>query len=356
MKNIRPNVFLFCFFSILIFLSSCTSTTSLRVLQPAEIMLPDHIEVLVTVDRSKAQKGFSNVLEGIVTGEGIGQDRDGRRAALDGLADALTRTPRFSVKHSTLELKGSKGGNTFAAPLDWGEVENICSDYGAYALVTIETFDSDNNVSVRDREVKKKDKDGNEYTETVFKARRNLRVRMGWRLYDPKTRIVMDEFTIIEDADANAEGNSEDRARDRLPSQRQMTGEVSYNAGINYGMRIAPVWINVQREFFPTAKGADKEPMQRADRLAKADRWEEAAEIWRALIENAYDGKTPGKAAYNMAVANERAGKLESAIEWAERAYLDYGNKKANYYVDILKIRLNDQKRAEYQMGERDNN
>ena len=108
---------LFSAFSAILF-SACSPTIPLQVLQPADMIVPEHIQTIVTVDRSKPEKGFSNFLEGLVTGEDIAQDREGRKAALQGLTDALSRTPRFTVKHSGVELIGSKGGNSFAAPLE----------------------------------------------------------------------------------------------------------------------------------------------------------------------------------------------------------------------------------------------
>ena len=81
-----------------------------------------------------------------------------------------------------------------------------------------------------------------------------------------------------------------------------------------------------------------------------ANQWEEAAEIWRSLINNARESKTAGKAAHNMAVAAERAGHLESALDWANKAYLEFGNKSSKNYGQDLQWRIEDAKRVEEQM------
>ena len=348
----KPKFLLLFSTFIAILFSACSPTIPLQVLQPADMIVPEHIQTIVTVDRSKPEKGFSNFLEGLVSGEAIAQDREGRKAALQGLTDALSRTPRFTVKHSGVELIGSKGGNSFAAPLEWGEVEKLCRQYNAQALVTIETYDSDNNISYNTRQEKYK-KDGKELTRTKYDARLDMTIRIGWRFYDPKARVIIDEYTATDQENASRTGDTQDAARRSLQSQTSISRDASKAAGAKYGMRIAPVWITVHRNFYDSGKGSAGDKMAEAARFAKADQWEKAAEIWRALLTTSVDSKTAGRAAYNLAVANERAGQLESAVEWAQRAYTQYGNKKGQSYIVDLKNRISDQARLQQQMKEK---
>lgn len=328
---------------------SCTSTIPLSVLQPAEITIPDHINIIAVADRSKPSKGFNNVAESILSGEGLGQDRRGRQRAIEALTTTLTRTPRFQVRHTGLEMEGTKASQQMPPPLEWAQVEQICRDFSSDALLTIEQYDSDNNISMSTSTEKVK-KDGQETTRIVHHSRLDTRVLMGWRFYDPQRRIIVDEFSNWEETTDYGRGYTEQAARNNLPSQTNVTEAVSHLAGEHYGMRIAPVWITVQREWFSKGKRAAKEPMERAARYAKAGEWERAAEIWRTLTANPPDHDTGGRAAYNMAVANEREGKLNSALEWAQKAYTDFGNKKASNYVNILKMRLNDQRKVASQL------
>ncbi|MCB0572810.1 MAG: hypothetical protein KDC66_23740 [Phaeodactylibacter sp.] len=348
-KTIYPFV-IFC----LAGLFSCTSSTQLQVLQPAQVVLPDHVEVIVTADRSKPAKGFINVVEGLFTGEDIGQDRRGRIRALDGLTSTLTRTPRYSVKTSGIEMTGSSTGNSIEPPLPWDDVERICKQFGADALLTIEMYDSDNFITTGSRTEKKKDKDGKQYTEKYYVADMRTQVRIGWRVYDPKDHRILDEYTTMDDASSDARGNTEDAARRNLPAREGITQTVSQAAGELYGMRIAPVWINVTRNWYTKGKGSSKADMERAARLARAGNWEQATDIWNGLVNGAADEKTRGRAAYNMAVAYERAGKLSLALEWAQAAYTDYGNKNARSYIDNLRLRIYEQQRVEEQMKGRE--
>lgn len=333
-------------------LSSCMSSARLKVLQPAQMKIPEHISTIAVVDRSKPSNGWLNVLEGVVTGEAIGQDRRSREQAVDGVINALTRTPRFRVKTTGIEMTGSKAGNNLPYPLEWREIERICGDYSADAVLAIESFDSDNFTSNRRQESKSK-KDGKEIITVSYRAEQRTSVRMGWRLYDPKMKIITDEYTTNDYLTRNATGNTEQQALRNLPSQQNVTREVARIGGISYGMRIAPVYVDVTRSYYSKAKGY-KTQMKQAARYAKGGDWERAAGDWKNLIARAGDNrKAAGRAAYNMAVAAEMRGNLEVALEWAQKAWNDYGNKQARTYIEVIKMRQNDARKVDYQMNKK---
>ena len=342
------------FFLLMLFLlSGCsTSQTMLEVLQPSEIVLPDHIQVIAVLDRSKPEKGFANFLEGLVSGESIGQDREGRNNAVQGLTNALTRTPRFTVKSTALELTGSKTGAQMMPPLPWEEIDEICMRHNAQAVAAIESYDSDIRNVFSSRQTKVKGKDSTVVEKTTFSVARTLRVDVGWRLYDPKTRVVLDETLISDVAEDQGFGDTQQAASNNLETAYSVTRRLSGKIGEKYGRRIAPVWTTVSRTYYNTAKDSGKEPMEKADRYAKAGNWEEAAEVWRKLTENR-DAKIAGRAAHNLALAAERSGNLPAALEWARKAYAKYGNKASQAYIRILEQRISDQARLNYQLKER---
>jgi hypothetical protein len=338
------------FFSLLLLLGSCTKNARLTVLQPAEMTIPEHISTVAVVDRSKPANGWLNVLEGVLTGEAIGQDRQSRDRAVQGLTEALTRTPRFKVKQTGIEMSGSKAGNNLPAPLDWPEIERICRQYDADAVVTIESFDSDNSTSTRAVQNKRKDKNGKEYIETSYEGRQRTGVRMGWRMYDPTKRIIIDEFVTDDYLERNSTGATERAALNNLPSQVGITRDVARMGGASYGMRIAPVFVQVNRAYYSKGKGVKSE-MKQAVRFAQAGNWDKAAEIWNKLAQKSdVNRKAAGRAAYNMAVAAEMKGQLELAQEWAEKSWTQFGNKRARGYIQTLKMRQNDVRRVDEQM------
>ncbi|MBK6931187.1 MAG: hypothetical protein IPH12_10040 [Saprospirales bacterium] len=342
-------------FSILLFftLTGCMKTAHLTVLQPAQFKVPDHIAKIAVIDRSKPSNGWLNVLEGLFTGEAIGQDRQSRQEAVAGLTDALQRTPRFRVVTTGLEMAGSKAGDGMPALLPWQEIERICADYAADAVVAIESFDSDNSTMTRQRSSKKKNKDGTTTTLIDYLAEMRTGVRMGWRFYDPASKMVFDEFVTEDFLKNEAIADTERKAVANLPSQISVTRKVAFIVGREYGMRIAPVYIQVNRQYYPKAKGF-KTQMEQAARLAQDGKWDRAADIWKKIEATAKDNpKAAGRAAYNMAVMAEVNGNLDIAQEWAEKAWNQYGNKKARSYIEVIRQRQSDAKKAEYQMNKK---
>lgn len=347
MRNYLP------FMLISILLMGCsTSQTMLEVLQPSEIVLPDHIQVIAVLDRSKPEKGFANFLEGLISGENIGQDREGRNNAVQGLTNALTKTPRFSVKSTAMELTGSRTGAQMMPPLPWEEVDAICQRYDAQAVAAIESYDSDIRTAVSSRTTKVKGKDSTMVEKTTFTVRRTLRVDVGWRLYDPKTRVVLDETLISDFSEDQGFGETQQTASNNLENIYNVTRRLSNQIGDKYGRRIAPIWTMVSRTYYNTAKDSGKVPMEDADRYAKAGNWEAAAKVWRKLTD-AQDQKTAGRAAHNLALAAERTGNLPAALEWARKAYAKFGNKASQGYIRVLEQRIADQARLNYQLKER---
>ncbi len=330
-------------------LASCsTKTTSFSVLKPAELTFPQHIAKLALLDRSKPAKGWANVLEGILSGEEIGQDKRSREEAMSGLTNALTRTPRFQVRQTGIEMTGTSTGMTMPQPLPWPLVERICGDHSSDALVAIESFDTDATVNTSKSESKTKDKDGKEVVTVTWTARLRQTVHMGWRVYDPKTKTLVDEFTTNDDAERSATGNTEQAARTNLPSQTTVSRDIAQLGGQHYGSRIAPVYQQVQREFYKSAKDF-KDEMKRASRMAESGDWANAERIWQKIATNK-NSKAAPRAAHNLAVAAEVQGNVEEALKRAQSAYAQYGKSREKTYAQTLQNRLNDDRRAAEQM------
>ncbi len=340
-----------CLIAFALLQGACMRNTSLQVLQPAQMTLPEHITTVAVVDRSKPSNGWSNFFEGLLTGEQIGQDRRSRQTAVDGLTNALTRTPRFQVKSTGIEMTGSKSGGRMPPALEWAEVEKICRDYGTNAVVTIESFDSDNARSSRPVTETKKDKTGKKYTVTTYRSQQRTSVRIGWRLYDPKTKIILDEYVTDDYLERTGSGTTDRAALNNLPAQVDVTRDVAYNVGIEYGARIAPIYVNVSRAYYHKAKGY-KGQMKSAARYLQDRDIEKATGLWKRVIalSATTNRKAAGRAAYNMAVAAEISGNLDLALEWANKAYREYGNKKAREYINTIKRRQNDARKVDAQM------
>ncbi|MBK6612312.1 MAG: hypothetical protein IPI59_13295 [Sphingobacteriales bacterium] len=330
---------------VAIVLNGCMASTQLEVLKPAAFAVQEDIKVLATINRTIPSQKALNVLEGVLTGEAIKQDREGSRAAIAGLAQTLaSQTPRFKVVHTTYETEG--GDFSMAKPLSWSEIDEICKNYQADAVVALESYDTDNAKHVDKKTATTTQKDGKKITTTTYYAKQNTRVTLGWRFYDPKNRKILDEFMVEEFLETNGEGRSEEAAIANMVSPYAATKNTSAIAGNKYGYRIAPSWLNVSRSYYK--KGSPE--MKAAKKMAKHKNWKGAADLWNEVAQgNGVKTKTQAKGYYNLALTEEINGNLNKAVEYAQKAH-NLGLNNARSYELTLKNRIEEQKRIKEQM------
>jgi hypothetical protein len=345
MKRLIP-YFLFVFVTIF-FLSGCTRTVRLQVMRPAVIDVPKDIQSLATANRYKPDKGHRivNVLEGLVSGEGIGTDRRGAEACLQGLSNILMVSPRYKFAQLAIDLKGTGTAN-FPDPLPSDEVKRLCELAKSDALVTIEAFDSDSRLDYGTKT--KSERVNNANVDVLYHTvNAGIRVTVGWRLYRASDGAIVDQYRMVETVNFNQEGRSKEQAVSRLPSQERMTQDIGNVVGNLYATRISPALFWVNREYYGSAKGAPD--MKLARKLARVNNWNEAAKIWKPLSNDA-NPKTARRAMFNLAVANEVLGDLNSAVDWSEKAY-KMGLQRALEYNGILRQRIFDQQRLDNQLS-----
>jgi len=341
-------------FFICIVQIACKPTAKIQVLQPADLLIPEHINKILLIDRSKPSGGFLSNIESILTGEEYQQDKQGRRRALEGLSEVLQKTPRFQTIFSNVELEGSKGGRSYMTPLSWREVEDLCKKYGGDALVAIEMFDSDIQSNTTSRSIKEKDKDGREVTRVVFDGKREGTVNLGWRFYDPNTKSILDEYRDTDRREyTSTAATTQQNAIQNLRKSYEIVRELGHQLGTKYGKRIAPVWITLSRTYYKEIKGNNKERFEQAARYADAGEWLRAVDIWEKIASIRSDKEAAGKATYNLAVAAEVNGQLNTALQYAKDAYTQFNDKKAKNYIRTLEQRIQDMEVISRQMHER---
>ena len=333
---------------ITVFLSSCsTSSVLVSIQQPADITIPSDIKSVVVANRSApAKKNLAgNIIEGLVTGEGIGSDKRGSQYCVEGLVSILDDSERFDTKNiGDLELKGT-GTSSFPPPLKWKKVKKLCNTYNADALIVLETFDSDSRIlfdKPLKRTVKRK---GVKIVEMRHKAILEMKIVSGWRIYDNSNQIIIDENKFTEYKEFSAFGNSNKDAESKLPYRGVALKQSGDFAGFQYGKRISPIWIQARRVFY----SGKEDQFKKASKNVKANQWDNAIEIWQGMV-NQNDKTIAAKASYNMALASEIKGFLDAAIDWAKKAKA-LGDKKANSYISILNKRKQDQVKLNKQLN-----
>ncbi|MCH8331512.1 MAG: hypothetical protein IH946_09065 [Bacteroidetes bacterium] len=320
-------------------LSSCMVTTKVDILQPAEIDLPERIKTILIIDRCHDEsyhppKTVLNIFD-----DPWDHIKTSKDAAI-GLYEVINKNPRFEVVDTILEDDGPCDVG-FPYKLSWKVVELLCEKYDAQMLASLEIFETDNDHISRYREVVTAYGTTNQYTVTWTQY-----ISLGWRLYDPYTKSMSDEYKSDHSSLYQGKGLSEQSALANLPDPHTIIANSSYLAGKAYGQHISPSWISAERSYYGSVNGYPQ--MKVARNHAINDQWSRAAEIW-SVTAYSQDLKTASKASFNMALACEVEGRLDLALEWIERAKKN-GNNKAWDYEMILTDRIKAERKVKQQM------
>lgn len=329
----------------------CHPTASLEVLRPADVPVPSYVQTLAVIDRSRASNAGQEVLgtiEGLLTGESILGDKEGRREAVSATASRLAQSPRFQTRVPPYN-KDAFESNLFDKPMSWEAVERVCAASGADAVVALEAFDSDSSMRDSSAVETSTDSNGREVRKTVWTAERSTRVLSGWRVYDPKSKSILDDQRSFPVANSwSGTGASKSAARAQLPAQADTVRMVGGLTGTRYAERIAPSYIYVSRDYYG---GSGDDRMKEGKRRARMNDWQGAGELWAQAAESAVKPKVKGKAMFNQALALEVAGDLGPALDMAKEAGVILHNGRARSYVWALERRLSDARRLEQQMA-----
>jgi hypothetical protein len=313
---------------IVVLCYSCSSTNlmSLSVNEPAPVSLPPAAKTAAVVNRSRAADDSRTVdaIHRTLNLESKDLQAQGAGASLTGLTDALIRGNRFaSIKNlNNLDLR-SYGAGVFPVYLSWDTVEKICRENNADVLFSLELFDADSKLNLN-------------LAAYGQGSNVNTRVKTGWRIYDPSTRSILDQYVVYRDL--SFQGGSILATGSALLGQKEAVIKAGTCAGQDYATRIIPYSQRVSRFYYVRGSGS----FIVAKRMAQAGDWDEAAKLWKQETNNP-SRKVAGRACYNMAIISEINGDLNGALAWAKKAYEVYRTPYALDYVNILSQRQNNE-------------
>ncbi|GEP96965.1 DUF6340 family protein [Chitinophaga cymbidii] len=318
--------------------SSCKSTelVYINVLNPAPVTIPAYIKSPGVLNRTSvtSQHKAVDVVDKIFSLEGVQLDKEGAESSVSGLTGELLKNDRFSDVKALggLDLTTNAPG-LFSAPLSWETVDEICREHHVDALFSLELFDTDSKISYATIPVALKTPLGN-VPGIEHQASMLTSVKTGWRIYDPASRNILDEFPLVRDLTFSGRGINPVAAAGALINRKEAVKEVSEQAGQHYAMRIIPYRTRVTRDYY--VKGTDN--FRTARRKAQTGNWDGAAELWKKETTNP-SSTVAGRACYNMAIICEINGELDLAIKWSQKAYEEYNNRLALKYIRLLKNR-----------------
>jgi hypothetical protein len=309
---------------------------SLSVLKPAPVSIPANIKSVAIVNRSQASKATQTIdaIHKVLSLETNELQMAGAQASMRGLSDDLMKNNRFTeVKPlSGIELR-SYGAGVFPSALIWDSVEKICRESKTDALFALELFDTETKLNYQASPTRV-NLGVASLPAIEHLVNMTTSVKTGWRIYDPNTRTILDEYIIGRDISSSGSGINPAVAASGLIGRKEAVIEVGNNAGEAYATRILPCWIRVSRNYFV---GGD-DNFKTAKRRAQSGNWDGAAQIWQQETKNTV-GKLAGRACYNMAIISEINGDLDGAIQWAQKSYEDYKIRLALDYLNVLRYR-----------------
>lgn len=325
---------------ISIVFSSCSPTNflTLGVAEPSQVFIPSNIKTIGIIDRSLPSKENEKLdkLDKILSLEYQNIDAEAAYQSIVGLQDELLKNNRFSeVKIiGAIDSKNS-GTGIFPTALFWNEIEQICNEQKVSAIFELSFYDTDTRIDYKAVPIEIGGPLGIkvpliEHHATVFTT-----IKTGWRIYDPTSKLILDEYVENELVESKGVGINPTKAIEAIVGRKQAVLQVSNNMGHNYAFRVIPYTINVQREYY--VRGSEN--FKVAKRYAQTGNWDGAAELWFKEVSNA-KSKIAGRACYNMAIINEINGDLNAAVEWASKSYADHKNKMALGYLNVLKYRI----------------
>jgi len=316
--------------AFLVLLSGCgAARISFDVPVPAALSLPDEVKSVTIINRSVPGNPEANMLEGLLTGEGLEQDSSSTLFVLRGLDETMRNSGRFRVVRAPGSLSGSGIGNSLPLPLQWDMVDELCGRYKTDALIALESYDSDFIITSAGA--------GNNLLDVH--ARGLVTVNCGFRLYHPAGRRIVDEFMYSHKSEWGAGGIPVLAAADALINKKKAVENASLEAGTMYGRRLIPGRVYVSRDYFKKGKGNNE--LATGARMMELNDWNKAIASLREALQSG-KRKVRGRAAHNLAVIYEILGDLYQAKEWTTAAWGRYKEKKSREYGYILTRRIHE--------------
>ena len=295
--------------------------------------LPEDVNSIAAVNRSltREEDRDDRIAEAIITSEVAGSDRLASDECIKGVYDAILVLQNTElVIPKTVRMYGT-GTRELPELLDWDEVSKICQAEGADALLVLETFDSNTDLLLSTATSQAAAILSTGSPAPRLPAHIKMNVVCYWRLYDPKTKKVIDQYQHNAYRTFDTQGGI-------LPPHA--LPETAYEAGRAYIERFLPGYYVVRRDLYKRTSGSAKHQFMAGYRRAEVANWQGAIEIWSELSDHG-KRKTAGRACLNIAVANEVLGDTKNALEWAKRSYEYYDDKLGRNYSKILLRRRN---------------
>lgn len=311
--------------SLTFLITSCSQYGYVSVNYPVKPVsyFPDNVSKIALINRSlpKSSNETSSAAESLTSGEVAGSDEKASFVALDAVTETIDGKAGIKIVRPKVKQYG-KGTRKMPDQLEWNTVKAICDSTKTDLLLSLEVFDS--NSDVISSNVQKVVRILGGGIPSLPKAA-NVDVMHVWKLYDPATNRVIDQYEGLRHFKMNSINSKQ-------------LNLAAYDAGVEYIGRYLPGHFLVKRKFYKKGKAQAKPTFDTAFRRTQVANWEKAIEDWKRVVETG-SAVNAGRAALNIAVAYEVLENTNLALEWAKRSFEDFGEKLGRDYYSILQER-----------------
>jgi len=324
---------------LLLAIASCSATRelTLKTVEPSPVDFSNQVRKIGIVNTSKinALGEYTTPLEQLLVFEQRWLAENGTEAALTGLLEELAQDQRFDtvriLDNSSPQISDF---GTNPSLETWEEIAAICESNGVDAFFALATHETDTKFSIKKTKMEQLNMMRVPVRVSAQEITLETLIENGWRIYDPKRRMLVDEFTSNEAVVASAKGVNATQALQAIDQRRETLLEQSKKSGSSYGLRMLPQKLDIVRTYYIVGtqnfKAAD-DKVQNGDYLA-------ALKLWEAEITNP-KARIRARACYNLAVLSEYSGDLTTAMNWATKSFNLHADDATLDYMTALENR-----------------
>ncbi|MCL3780725.1 hypothetical protein EMN47_10065 [Prolixibacteraceae bacterium JC049] len=209
--------------------------------------------------------------------------------------------------------------------LDWPYVKKMCQLYETDLLVAMEVYYTDITTQYATEQLDQA---------KLYSASMDVAYQTHWRIYDPEKESILTQYMVKDTVSWTYSTPIKKQLQREIPDVRDIICYASYNIAEEYSKQICPEWQVQERIIFN--KGSDT--IQKSAQLILENKFIEAQEVLLKEVKT-ISKSDRSKAAYNLALAYELEGQLDSAMIWVQKSHQAQFRNQSIQYLELLKKR-----------------
>jgi hypothetical protein len=299
-------------------ISSCKTSFRISVKEPAIISIPDHALNFGIINSVDDDNSPEKAVGAILNGQQINGNKAAAERSIDGVHRALENSNRLSGLTIQSDSVHNEDGSVNWAFLDSTAAKNKLD--GFIEVAEIRTISPIGGSVLANAQGSSSSKlEGTAYVNYYINENHWSQERMAvYSYYNIPTSGTGSVIDILND----------------IQKKKQYYRELGFSLGLRAGRLIYPNWVWVDRSYY--TKGSKE--LKRAKPMIQKGNWDIAEKQLLYGIDHS-GNKARGRTYFNLALVKEGQGYVDKAIEYAETAALEYGDKMANDYLVKLRKR-----------------